>query len=100
MPVTVAVPVELGVNVTEQLPLARVQLGALRVPAAVPAVVKLTVPVGVMIVPGDVSVTVAVQVDAWLTMTGVVHDTAVELFLLVTVTVAVPELVAWLVSAL
>ena len=97
---TVAVPVELGVNVTEQLPLARVQLAELRVPAAVPAVVKLTVPVGVMIVPGDVSVTVAVQVEAWLTMTGVVHDTTVELFLLVTVTVAVPELVAWLVSAL
>ena len=59
----VAVPVALGVNVTEQVPAARVQLAALNVPAA-PLEVNATVPVGVLMVPGEVSVTAAVQVDA------------------------------------
>ena len=54
----------LGLNVTEQDPLASVQLGELSVPDAVPLAVKLTVPVGVVVGAGDVSVTVAVQVDS------------------------------------
>ena len=37
-----------------------------------------TVPAGVLAVPAAVSVTVAVQVEAWLTKTGVVHETAVD----------------------
>ena len=37
-----------------------------------------TVPAGVLEVPAAVSVTVAVQVEAWLMNTGVVHETAVE----------------------
>lgn len=53
-------PVELGVNDTEQLPAPRVQVGGLMVP---PVAAKLTVPVGVDVVGGDVSVTVTVQVD-------------------------------------
>ena len=36
-----------------------------------------TVPVGVMKVPADVSVTVTLQVDPWLITTGVVQDTVV-----------------------
>ena len=44
-----------------------VQLVELNVPA--PLLVKVTVPVGVMGVPAEVSVTVAVQVVAWLIAT-------------------------------
>lgn len=55
---------------------------------------KVTVPVGVTIVPGDVSVTIAVQVVAWLTTTVEgVQATAVEASRLLTVTVALPLLV-------
>jgi hypothetical protein len=59
-----AVPVTLGVNVTEQLPLDSEQVPAgvpLNVPVA-PVLENVTVPVGVVAVPGEVSVTVAVQV--------------------------------------
>ena len=59
-----ATPAALGMNVTEQLPVAdKVQLGALKVPAT-PALVKLTEPLGVLAPIPFVSVTVAVQVDA------------------------------------
>ena len=55
---------------------------------------KVTVPVGVIIVPGDVSVTIAVQVVAWLTTTVEgVQATTVEAPRLLTVTVALPLLV-------
>jgi hypothetical protein len=64
----VAVPAALGVNVTEQLPLARVQLGALKVPAR-PVAVKATEPAGVEEPTPLVSATVAVQVDGWLMAT-------------------------------
>ena len=50
-------------KVTLQEPNDSVQFGALKVPAE-PVLVKLTVPVGVTIIPGDVSDTVAVHVDA------------------------------------
>ena len=69
-------PVAVAVNVTEHVPLARVQVVALNDPAA-PVSVKVTVPVGVEAVPGEVSVTVAVQVDPWEMTTGVVQFTAV-----------------------
>lgn len=55
--------------------------------------VKVTVPVGVIGVPGDVSVTVTVQVVAWLIATVVgEHETEVVVTRLVTVTVVLPLL--------
>ena len=67
MPATVAVPTAVPVKVTEQLPAVNPQLRALSEPPVVPADnVNVTVPVGVIGVPAaEVSVTVAVQVDAW-----------------------------------
>ena len=61
----VAVTAAVGVNVTEQLPLERVQLVALKVPAR-PVAVKATEPAGVVAPAPLVSATVAVQVDDWL----------------------------------
>lgn len=60
---TVSTPAPVGVNVTEQLPVTRLQVVGENVPVAVPVLVKLTVPVGVEGVPVSVSVTVAVQVE-------------------------------------
>ena len=57
-------PALVGVKVTEQLPVTRLQLVAgVKVPLAVPDELNPTVPVGVVAVPDAVSVTVAVQVD-------------------------------------
>ncbi len=56
---------------------------------------SVTVPVGVIAVPSDVSVTVTVQVEAWLTTTGVVQLTAVDVDLRLTVMLVVPLLGAW-----
>jgi len=71
VPVTVTAPAAVPVNVTEQLadaplPLS-VQLLALKLPAA-PVLVKATEPVGVV---GtlEVSIRVAVHVEAWLIVT-------------------------------
>jgi hypothetical protein len=62
--VTVSVPILVGVNVTEQLPVTSVQLvEGVNVPLAVPDEVNLTSPVGVLAVPVAVSVNVAVQVE-------------------------------------
>jgi len=62
--VTVSVPAPVGVKVTEQLPMTRLQLVAgVKVPLAVPDELNLTVPVGVLAVPDAVSATVAVQVE-------------------------------------
>lgn len=96
-PVIVAVPVALGVNVTEHVPAVKLQLVGLNVPA-VPVDVNDTVPVGVLAVPGDVSVTVAVQVEPWPMATGDVHDTAVAVALRLTVTLVLPLLAPWLAS--
>ena len=49
-------------NVTEHDPLTSVHVGELNVPDAVPLAVKLTVPVGVLVGAGEVSLTVAVHV--------------------------------------
>jgi len=60
----------------------------------VPLLVKLTVPVGALVVPVEVSVTVAVHVVAEFTGTeDGVQLTAVVVTRLFTVTAAVPELV-------
>jgi hypothetical protein len=80
-------PVAVAVNVTEQLPEARVHVVELKEPAG-PVSVNVTVPVGVMTVPAEVSATVAVHVDGWLTTTGVVQVTVVEVALTFTVTLA------------
>ena len=67
------------------------------VPASVqvPPGVKVTVPVGVEVVPAAVSVTVAVHDVAWLiAMVFGLHATVVVVVRLLTVTVVLPELVA------
>ncbi len=72
---------------TEHVPPDRVQLGALRLPA-IPLELNDTLPPGVMTVPGDVSVTVAVHVEACPIGTdGGLHETPVEVLRCVTVTV-------------
>jgi len=65
----------------------------------VPPGVNVTVPVGVLVVPVPVSVTVAVQDVACpiMTVEGV-HATVVVVVRGLTVTLALPLLVAWLVS--
>ena len=61
---TVSVPTPVGVKVTEQLPMARLQLDAgVKAPLVVPDELNLTVPVGVVAVPDAVSATVTVQVE-------------------------------------
>ena len=82
-----------AVYVTEQDPLESVQLAGVNVP--VPLLPKLTVPVGVEVVPGDVSVTVAVHVLFVLTAIEEGEQlTAVLVVLVVTVSAKVPELAA------
>lgn len=68
---------------------ARVQ--AVNVPVT-PVSVNVTVPVGVMNVPGEVSVTVMVQVEAWLIATGVVQLMVVVVDLTLTTIEVVPVL--------
>src|SRR3989441_9898788 len=70
-----------------QLPETRVHgLGVPRLPVPV-TIANSTVPAGVLAVPAALSVTVAVQVEAWLMKTGVVQLTAVEVVRLLTVIV-------------
>jgi len=99
VPVTDAVPAADGVNVTEHDPLANVHEGELNVPAA-PLEENETVPVGVLVGAGEVSVTVAVHVEPWFTTTGETHETAVLVDRNVTTTDAVALLVAWVPSPL
>jgi len=71
---TAAVPTALPVKETEQLPPERVQLVALRDPE--PLDENETVPIGVIAVPElEVSVAVAVHVDAWPMATVLVQET-------------------------
>ena len=70
-----------------QVPETRVHgLGVPRLPLPVTIAIR-TVPAGVLAVPAAVSVTVAVHVEAWLTKTGEVHETAVEVVRRLTVIV-------------
>jgi len=85
------------VNVTEHEPDTSVHVGALNVPAA-PALDQVTVPVGVVVGATEVSVTVAVHVDACPTTTGVVHVTTVAVVLALTVIEPLPELPEWMLS--
>ena len=80
-----------GVYITEQVATAplptRLQVPPLlKVPPVGGLWVKVTVPDGVIAVSGEMSVTVALQVEGVLTGSGVEHDTEVEVSLrLVTV---------------
>ena len=85
VPAVEAVNVLVHVAVPAVVPAAKVQV--VNVPVT-PLVVKVTEPVGVLTGAGEVSVTVAVQVDPWLTTTGLVHVTAVVVVRLLTVTLA------------
>ncbi len=82
---------------TEQVPLTSVHEAELKDPA-VPVEVKPTVPPGVLVVGGDVSVTVTVQVLASPIATGEVHETAVFVVRSETGSVAIPELFWWVPS--
>ena len=75
-----------------------VQLELLKVPA--PLLLKLTVPVGVLLVPVSVSLTVAVQVVAWPTTTDAGLQPTLVLVdrFAVTITPVEPELPEWMVS--
>ena len=89
-----SVPVAVGVTLTEHVAEAPVPDNV-----QVPPGVNVTVPEGVIAVPVPVSVTVAAQLVACPTMTVEgVHATVVVVGRVVTVTVALPELVAWFVS--
>jgi hypothetical protein len=87
--VTLAVPVLVGLNVDVQVAEAvfPLRVHVVNVPVT-PVTLRETVPNGVMIMPGLVSVTVTLQVDVWPTTTGVVHDTVVVVVRLLTVSEA------------
>jgi hypothetical protein len=76
-----------------------VQLELLKVPA--PLLLKLTVPLGVLLVPTSASLTVAVQVVACPTTTDAgLQLTLVLVERLLTVTMVLPKLLAWVESPL
>ena len=78
---------------TEQLPELRVQVVELNVPEEVGESLKVTVPVGVKVVPGLESLIVAVHVPGAPAASGNgVHISDVELSRIVAVTGVVPEL--------
>jgi len=83
--------VKVEVHVADAVVPARVQV--VNVPVT-PVSLKATVPVGVMNVPAEVSVTVTLQVEPWLITTGVVHETVVVVVLLLTTILVVPLLEA------
>jgi hypothetical protein len=93
--VTAAVPdvvaVKVEVHVADTVVPANVQV--VNVPLT-PVSVRARAPVGVVAPVLEVSVTVTVQVDPWLAMTGLVQETVVEVLAAgwFTVTLAVPLL--------
>ena len=80
-----AVNVLVHVAVPAVVPAAKVHV--VNVPVT-PDTVNVTEPVGVLTGATEVSVTVAVHVDPWLTTTGLVHDTVVLVVRLLTTTLA------------
>ena len=79
------------VHVADAVVPARVQV--LKPPLVTPVSETVTVPVGVIAVPGEVSVTITVQVEEDPTWTGLgEHVTAVVVALGLTTTLAVPLL--------
>src|SRR6266436_2996125 len=95
-----AVPVLVGVNVEVQVAEAAVpeSVQVVKLPVT-PVTVIATVPVGVRKVPAaDVSVTVTVQVEPVLTVTGLGQLIVVVVVRGLTVMLAVPLLAVWVVS--
>ena len=64
-----------------------------------PVSARVTVPLGVIAVPGEVSVTVTLHAEPWFTTTGEAQVTAVVVTRGLTTILAVPWLVAWLAVA-
>jgi hypothetical protein len=93
------VPDVVAVNVDVQVADAVVPLNEhiVNVPVT-PVSDSTTVPVGAMNAPGEPSVTVTVQVEAWLANTGVVQLTVVVVARLLTVMLVVPLLPLCVVS--
>ena len=87
------VPTALPVKLAVQLPALSVQL-VLAGDAPAPLAVRLTVPDGVVVVPGDVSATVTVQVLAVFGSTGLTQLRDVDVERLFTVTEPLPVLAA------
>src|SRR5437016_8560256 len=85
VPALVGVNVEVHVAVPAVVPAAKVHVVNVRV---TPDTVNVTEPVGVLTGAGPVSVTVAVQVDPWLTCTGLTQVTLVVVVRWPTFTVA------------
>ena len=85
VPEVEAVKVEVHVAVPAVVPAAKVHV--VNVPVT-PDTVNVTEPVGVLTGATEVSVTVAVHVEPWLTTTGLVHDTVVLVVRLLTTTLA------------
>jgi len=83
------VAVKVEVQVADAVVPARVHV--VNVPVT-PVSLRATVPVGVMNVPAEVSVTVTVQVEPWFATTGVVQLTVVVVALGLTTILAVPLL--------
>ena len=77
------------VHVAEAVVPARVHV--VKVPVT-PVSLRATVPVGVLVVPAETSVTVTLHVEAWLTKTGVVQLIVVVVVLLFTTMLVVPLL--------
>jgi len=83
--------VNVEVHVAEAVVPARVHV--VNVPVT-PVSESPTVPVGVLVVPGETSVTVTLHVEPWLITTGVVQLTVVVVARLLTTMLVVPLLVA------
>ncbi len=94
MAVTAAVPEIVARNVDVHVAAAVVplRLQVVKVPPVIPVSDSATVPVGVMKVPAELSVTVTVQVDPWLATTGVVQLTDTVVVRGLTTMLAVPLL--------
>lgn|SRR2546430_2244414 len=94
-PVTLAVPWELPLKVTEQLAVPPLPLSVQLVGDTLPMLaVKLTLPVGVIAVPLDVSVTVALQVLVLPSAIGLAQLNVVEVVRALTMIDALPVLFA------
>lgn len=89
-------PSPVPVRTTEHAPPLSVQL--VLVGVTLPLAAMLTVPVGVVGVPADVSITVTVHVLVALGAIGLSQTTAVDVVRLFTVIVALPTLVACVAS--
>jgi len=91
-----AVPEVVAVNVDVQVADAVVpdSVHVVKVPVT-PVSPNVTVPVGVLVAPVVVSVTVTLQVEPWFATTGVVHEIEVDVAIGFTTMLADPLLELW-----